>query len=150
MPSVIEAEIIPNLVVHQDTAVLRLLGGCSTNAELTKSEDRAVVDPHYFLVLETDQATGSCVAVPLFSEWAPGSVRLFEDQNSGLASLWKGQDSFFSKWQHWKIPLSSVVAASSAEQSSSADRRRYAANAPHLITRIAEWQHQNRAPWREL
>lgn len=150
MPSVTPQEVVPGLVVHQETSVLRQLGGSSTNAEATKTQDRAVVGPHYFLVVEVDAAGAVCTAVPLFSASAPGSERLVENLKSGLPALWIGQDSYFSRWQHWRIPVQAVVQASINEQSTPADRRRYAVGNPQALTTIAQWQARNRAPFRAL
>ena len=148
MPAVTEAEVKPGLVVHLDTAELRQLGGSSTNAELSSRQDRAVTDPHYFLILET--LNEHCLTVPLFSGNAPGNSRLNESLKSGLPDKWRGEKSYFSRWQHWRIPTSCVAAASSSEESSHEDRRGYAIKSPKTLAEIAGWQTKNRAPYRAL
>jgi hypothetical protein len=146
--AVTEAEVVPGLVVHLDTDELRRIGGASTNAEVSRGQDRAVVGPHYFLVVAV--AGGLALAVPLFSRFAPGSELLEESLKSGLPAKWLGEDSYFSRWQHWRIPVTSVAAASDTEESSSQDRRRYAVRTPASLAAIASWQARNRAPYRAL
>jgi hypothetical protein len=148
MPAVTEEEVKPGLVVHLDTAELRQLGGSSTNAELSNKQDRAVTDPHYFLVLE--KLNEYCLAVPLFSGSAPGNSRLNESLKSGLSDKWFGEKSYFSRWQHWRIPISCVAAASSSEESSHENRRGYAIKSPRVLASIAAWQTKNRASYRAL
>ena len=148
MASATEAEVLPGLVVHLDTDELRRLGGSSTNAETSAGQDRAVAGPHYFLIVSA--SADQCVAVPLFSRYAPGSERLQEQLKFGLPDKWRGEDSYFSKWQHWHIPISCVAAASGTEESSAQDRRGYAANRPEVLAAIESWQDKNRAPYRAL
>lgn len=150
MGAVLHSEAVPGLVVHLDTGVLRAIGGSTTNAETGGGGDRAVVGPHYFLLLEIDGATGNCIAVPLFSKWAPGSERLDETRKSGLADKWLGVDSFFSRWQHWTIPLAAITPSSHLEESDSANRRRYSANDTKELERITAWKDLNRAAFRAL
>ena len=148
MAAVTEAEVVPGLVVHLDTDELRHLGGSSTNAEASNEQDRAVVGPHYFLIVEA--AAGQCVAVPLFSRYAPGSELLQERLKARLPDKWRGEDSYFSRWQHWRTPISCVAAASGTEESSTQERRAYAADNPDVLATIAGWQNRNRAPYRAL
>ena len=148
MAAVTESEVVSGLVVHLDTDEVRRLGGASTNADVSKGEDRAVVGPHYFLVVSVSDT--NCLAVPLFSRFAPGSELLQESFKSGLAAKWQGEDSYFSRWQHWRIPISSVAASSDTEESSPQDRRRYATASPDAMVAIADWQARNREPYRAL
>ena len=148
MASVAPAEVTAGLVVHLDTDELRRIGGSQTNAERTQTEDRAVVGPHYFLVVEVDEI--NAVAVPLFSKYAPGSEHLSENRKSGLAEKWLNEQSFFSRWQHWHIPVAALAASSSTEESEPNNRRRYAAAEPAALQAIAAWQAKNRAAFRAL
>ena len=122
-------EVAPGLVVHIDTNVLRAAGGSSTNAEATATGDRAVVGPHYFLILHVDPTSQTCVAVPLFSGHAPGNERLDDKLKSGLRSKWIGVDSYFSRWQHWRIPVSEIPAASMQDEADASTRPEIAAGA---------------------
>jgi len=146
MPQVPQNEVVPGLVIHIDTAELRRVGGSQTNAERTPSEDRAVQGPHYFLVLEV--TGGACTAVPLFTRWTPGAERLDEGKKSGLPAKWRHQDSHFSRWQHWKMPLAAVEAASTDEESTASNRRMYANGDRATLSAILTWQTRNRAPFR--
>lgn len=150
MPAVAEGEIKPGLVVHLDTSVLRSIGGSETNAETGPGGDRAVQGPHYFLIVTVDEKSRECVAVPLFSKGAPGSERLAEQLKSGLSEKWIGLPSYFSRWQHWRVPLSATPFASIDEESTPETRRQYAADAPEELERIAAWRGKNRAPFRPL
>jgi hypothetical protein len=141
-----QAEVQPGVVVHIDTEILRTLGGSFTNAEKKNGVDRAVYGPHYFLVLSVSEDTA--LAVPLFSNLAPGSERLDESMKSGLADKWIGETSFFSRFQHWKIPVSAIEAASGNEEAVPANRRRYAAQNPSVLAVIGSWQAKNRCDFR--
>ena len=148
MTAVRPAEVIPGLVVHLDTGVLRSLGGSETNATIDGGNGRAVQDPHYFLVLEVS-ATGTIfTAVPLFSKAAPGSECLDNSAKSGFADKWIGQSTYFSRWQHWRIPLTSIEAASVDEESQPTDRRGYAMTDMSRLANILEWQNHNANPYR--
>jgi hypothetical protein len=142
------AEIAVGSVVHVDTSLIRTLGGAATNAEVVDDHDRAVVGPHYFLIVDIDG--DSCVAMPIFSRPTAGSIRLAEGSKTGLPDDWMGRDSYVSKWQHWRIPLSSIVAASGSDRSTSTTRRAYKGSGETAPQRLMEWQHQNRAPFRLL
>ncbi len=148
MSGVAESEGALGLVVHLDANLLRELGGSSTNAELSKSEDRAVERPHYFLILDLDDDVA--VATPLFSKYAPGSEPLEEKLKSGLPDKWRGEPSYFSRWQHWRIPLSAIPASSAEDQSETGSRRMYATNDKDVLARAASWICKNRACWRPL
>lgn len=142
--AVTQEEVKPGLVVHVDTAILRGRGGSVANA----GQDRAVQGPHYFLVLQADGVT--CVAAPLFSKSAPGSDLLDETKKAGLPDKWVGQDTYTSRWQHWRIPLANIEAASSDEESRPTNRRTYAADDPAELERILSWQEKNRNGYRPV
>jgi len=81
-----ESEVRPSLVAHLDTGVLRQLGwGAETNAAANRDRgprpSRARTTSWW---LEVDTAAGRCIAVPLFSEPAPGSDPLDDALKGGL------------------------------------------------------------------
>ena len=145
---VTQDEIVVGLVVHLDTPLLRTIGGSQTNAERGASGDRAVTDARDFLVVDVDASLAVCTAVPLFPTSAVGNQPLLEHLKTGHAENWIGTPSYFSHWQHWRIPLASIVGASSGESSAPADRRRYAVNDRTALDDIRNWQKRNRAPYR--
>ncbi len=145
-----KSEIRVGLVIHLDTDQLRVDGRCETNAEHRGSSDRAVTGPHYFLVVHTELGTDGCIAIPLFSSFAPGSLKLDEPKKSGMPAKWRGQDSFYSKWQHWRIPCDALIAASAMDEAETATRRHYARDDLPALEAISAWQLQNRAPWRRI
>ncbi|MBA4788194.1 MAG: hypothetical protein H2042_00700 [Rhizobiales bacterium] len=143
MPSLSDiSEIFEGLVVHLDTGLLRQHGGCLSNVS---TPERAVQGPHYFLVLEIDHTSGSALAVPLFSSKTAGGEKLDDGQKSGPPNNWigHGQASWFSKFQHWKIPLAALVAASADDDGMPGNRRGYATTAPALLADIAASRAQN-------
>jgi hypothetical protein len=143
-------EIIPGLVVQLDTTMLRTLGGCETNAVQNASGDRAVVGVHDFLVVGVDAATGRCTAVPLFDKPAVGSEPLVETHKSGYASGWIGTPSYFSHWQHWRIPSTAIVRASGGDPASATDRRKYSPADRSVLDDVKVWESHNRAPYRAV
>lgn len=146
MTAVSEGEVTPGLVVHLDTDLLRCDGRCLTNAR-NGEEDRAVQGQHYFLVVELN--CDVVVAVPLFSKWAPGSEQLCEALKSGLPEKWVGVCSFYSPWQHWKVPINAIANCSATEESTPETRRRYAVECPERLNEISECKERNREEWRE-
>lgn len=142
-------EVTPGLVVHLDTAVLRALGGCQTNAVLGPEGDRAVVGAQDFLIVGLDAAAGRCTAVPLFGKTAVGNQPLESGKKSGRADQWIGADTFFSRWQHWRIPVASVVAAAAEDPATAPTRRRYAATDRSALDDIKNWEGRNRAAYRD-
>ncbi|WP_457653672.1 hypothetical protein [Rhodocaloribacter sp.] len=148
MSAVKRAEVSAGLVVHLDTQVLRDLRGAETNAKVCNGHDRAVQGPHYFLVLEVEADT--CIATPLFSKAASGSDLLDEARKAGLADKWIGQPTYTSRWQHWRIPLASIEAASRDEESDPVNRRTYARGDAAELERILSWQAKNRCPYRAV
>jgi hypothetical protein len=148
MALIAEADIVPGLVVHLDTAVLRSSGRCLTNAETNNQFDRAVVGPHYFLILLFDSQTDKWLAVPLFSQRAPGSDLLNERFKIGHPDQWIGVNSYFSRWQHWLLDSEAIVNASASDNSPPGSRRTYASNHKQELGHIASWRNQNRAAMR--
>jgi hypothetical protein len=146
MPPVAMSDVAPGLVVHLDTTILRAYGGSFTNADPNGGLDRAVQGPHYFLVL--DVASGVALAVPLFSKATPGSERLDDTAKAGLPAKWIGETSYFSRYQHWKIPVAALVAASGDEESTAATRRTYGVGRANILPAIAAWQGKNRCGYR--
>lgn len=147
--SLTHEEVTPGLVVQLDTAMLRALGGCQTNAVLGPEGDRSVVGAQDFLIVGLDAAAGRCTAVPLFGKSAVGNQPLENGKKTGRADQWIGSDTFFSRWQHWRIPVASVVAASANDPTSPADRRRYAASDRSALDDIKNWEGRNRAAYRD-
>lgn len=150
MVAVAPNEIRPGLVVRLDPAILIATPGCSTNAEIAGDGDRAVTGPHLFLVLHVDEVDGAALAVPLFSDRAPGSVALDESMKSGPSQGWVGTISHYSRWQHWWIPVEHLVQASTGDGTRVGTRRTYAEKKPAELSAIADWRLSNRAPWRGL
>ncbi len=147
--SLTHEDVTPGLVVQLDTAVLRALGGCQTNAVLGPEGDRSVVGTQPFLLVGLDAAAGRCTAVPLFAKTAVGNQPLEDGKKSGRADEWIGTDTFFSRWQHWRIPVASVVAALTDDPATTANRRRYAATDRSALDDIKNWEGRNRAAYRE-
>ncbi len=143
-------DVTPGLVVQLDTSELRALGGAQTNAVLGPEGDRSVVGTQDFLIVGLDAVASRCTAVPLFAKSAVGNQPLEHDKKSGRAEQWIGTDTFFSRWQHWRIPVSSVVAASAGDPATSADRRRYAAADRSALDDIKNWEGRNRAAYRDV
>ena len=147
--SLTHEDVTPGLVVQLDTAVLRALGGCQTNAVLGPEGDRSVVGTQPFLLVGLDAAAGRCTAVPLFAKTAVGNQPLEDGKKSGRADEWIGTDTFFSRWQHWRIPVASVVAELTDDPATTANRRRYAATDRSALDDIKNWEGRNRAAYRE-
>lgn len=147
--SLTQEEVSPGLVVQLDTALLRALGGCQTNAVLGPDGDRSVVGTQDFLIVGLDASSGRCTAVPLFAKTAVGNQPLENGKKTGTADQWIGTDTFFSRWQHWRIPVASVVAASADDPTTSTNRRRYAASDRSALDDIKNWEGRNRAAYRD-
>lgn len=143
-------EIVPGLVVRLDTTILRELGGSQTNAVIGAEGDRAVTGTHDFLVVGIDHRTRACTAVPLFHKTAVGNQPLEESRKTGPGADWTGADVYFSRWQHWRLPEASVVAASEPDPASPGARRHYATGDGPTLDDIKAWESRNRANYREL
>jgi hypothetical protein len=137
-------------VVTLDTTQLRALGDAHTNAVRGPEGDRAVAGTHDFLVVGVDTVTSVCTAVPLFSKSAVGNQPLVEARKTGRKAGWIETDVYFSRWQHWRIPLASLVEASGAETTTIADRRRYAADDRSTLDDIRVWESRNREGYRPV
>jgi hypothetical protein len=144
-----EDDIAPGLVVQLDTAIVRALGGAHTNAVMGAEGDRAVVGTHLFLVVGVDATTRLCTAVPLFTKTAIGNQPLDNAKKIGTLDHWHTTDTYFSHWQHWRIPASSIVAASTTEGTIPTMRRLYAADDRSALDDIKNWEGRNRAAYRE-
>lgn len=142
--SIAESGVVPGLVVRLDTAALRAAGGSRTNAQATAQEDRAVTGVHDFLVLARE-SSGRVTALPLFPRSAPGSAPLDDRLRSGPAA-WLAAPVFYSRWQHWQIPLAALVAAAREE---SDERRSYATASPDVLQDLANWASRNRCAFRD-
>jgi hypothetical protein len=147
MPVTLE-EVTAGLVVALDTTNLRACGDAQTNAVLGPEGDRAVVGTHDFLVVGVDSASGICTAVPLFAKSAVGNQPLVDSRKTGRPDGWIGSDVYFSRWQHWRFPVTSLVEASGAEATTTGDRRRYASDDRSTLDDIRVWESRNRAAYR--
>jgi len=147
--SLTHEDVTPGLVIQLDTATLRALGGAQTNAVLGPDGDRSVVGTQDFLIVGVDAAAGRCTGVPLFAKTAVGNQPLENGKKSGGAEQWIGTDTFFSRWQHWRMPIASVVAASAGDPATAATRRRYAATDRSALDDIKNWEGRNRAAYRD-
>jgi hypothetical protein len=145
MAAFLPNEVVPGVVVHVESDQLR-----GQRAESNADPQRIVIGPHYFLVLSVNGNTVTCV--PLYSDRArranfdrgPDKVLLPEGGKSGHADDWLGEDTFYSKWQFWRVHVNDLCAASGSDRSPQQDRRKYAANAPAALRQIAEWITRNR------
>ena len=145
--AVAPSEIRPGLVVRLDTSLLRERGA-ETNAQASDTEDRAVTGVHDFLVAAVDTRSASCIAVPLFPKTAPGSSPLHERHRAGDAEGWASVPAFYSRWQHWRIPLAALAEASAADPGAPGARRSYAAGDADTMQEIANWAWRNRNAYR--
>ena len=143
-------EITAGLVVRVDTNVLRARGDSQTNAVSGPNGDRAVVGSHDFLIVAVDAPSGICTAVPLFTKSAVGNTPLVDRKKSGRAENWIGTDTYFSHWQHWRIPIASLVAAWQADDTSADNRRGYASGDSAALEDIRVWESRNRSAYRDL
>jgi len=142
-------EITAGLVVRIDTTALRARGDCQTNAVRGPDGDRAVIGSHDFLIVNVDASSGICTAVPLFAKSAVGNTPLVDGRKSGRANDWIGTDKYFSHWQHWRIPMASLIAASEPDDTSADNRRRYASGDSSTLDDIRVWESRNRSAYRD-
>ncbi len=141
------SEIRPGLVVRLDTALLRALGGAETNAQRSEDEDRAVTDVHDFIVVATNDAAASSMLLPIFPRSAPGSAPLDPSRMRGPAGF-TGVPWFYSRWQHWRVPNISIVAASAGDPGAEGDRRTYAEGNVDALRELENWASRNRCAFR--
>ena len=118
-----------------------------TNAQRTSDADRAVTGSADFLVLSVDEATELALALPLYPRSAPGSAPLEPARQSG-PSDWLGAPVYYSRWQHWRIPLDALVAASTEEPSAPSARRTYSSWHADTLQELANWASRNRCEFR--
>lgn len=144
------ADILPGRVVRLDTALLRDLSSSETNAVQQGDTDRAVTDVNDFLVVAVDAAAARCTAVPLFPRSAVGNQPLDDAKKSGGDEAWRASPTYFSRWQHWRIPLAGVIAAAVSDAATDGERRGYALGDTSTLDDIRNWEHQNRAAYRLL
>jgi hypothetical protein len=147
MPPLDRSEISPGIVARLDTAVLRASGGSLTNAQLSAGEDRAVAGVVDFLVVAVDAAASTALALPLYPRSAPGSAPLDPARKSGPAE-WLAEPVFYSRWQHWRIPLDAFAAASAGEPSGASARRTYSSWHAETLLELANWASRNRNEFR--
>jgi hypothetical protein len=147
MTAVERQEIVPGLVVRLDTAALRARGDSRTNAQATAEEDRAVAGVHDFLVLLVDARAGEAMAIPLFPRSAPGSAPLDDRLRAGPPD-WLAQPAYYSRWQHWQVPLDALVAASGEDPQPVGERRTHAAGNADVLQDLANWASRNRCAYR--
>jgi len=141
-------EVIPGLVARVDTQQLRALGGSETNAQRTDTEDRAVTDARDFLVVSVEPARGTCVALPLFATSSPGSAPLDAKKQWGNIGEWLTAPVHYSRWQHWRIPLTAFAAASAEDPGAVDARRSYAAGDADTLQDLVNWASRNRCDFR--
>jgi hypothetical protein len=141
-------EIVPGLVARIDTSQLRALGGSETNAQQTETEDRAVTDTRDFLVVAVDAALGVCTAIPIFTKSSPGSAALEPKKQWGNIDGWLTTTMHYSRWQHWRIPLAALAAATSDDPGESGARRSYAAGDADTLQDLTNWATRNRCVFR--
>ena len=150
MPELDVSEIIPGVVARLDTQELRAIGGSETNAQRSDTEDRAVTGIRDFLVVAVEAATGTCTAIPLFPRSSPGSAPLEGKKQWGNIGGWLTDTVHYSRWQHWRIPLPAVAAASAEDPGSAGARRGYALGDADTLQDLANWATRNRCEFREL
>lgn len=144
------SEIIPGVVARLDTQILRSTGGSETNAQLTDTEDRAVTDTRDFLIVAVSTAARTCIAVPLFARSSPGSASLSPTKRNGDIDSWMTQEAHYSRWQHWRIPLSAISTASATDPGDAGARRSYALGDADTLQDLANWATRNRCAFRAV
>jgi hypothetical protein len=148
MPHLALPEIVPGVVTRLDTQLLRSTGGSETNAQITDTEDRAVTDERDFLIVAVNMTAGVCTAVPLFPKSSPGSAPLTSDKRQGDVAGWLTDDVHYSRWQHWRIPLSTLSIASNDDPGDVGNRRSYALGDADTLQDLANWATRNRCAFR--
>jgi hypothetical protein len=143
-------EIVPGVVARLDTQQLRAIGGSETNAQVTETEDRAVTDVHDFLVVAVNAAAGVCTAIPLFAKSSPGSAPLEDKKQWGNIGGWLTDPVHYSRWQHWRIPLTALAESSAEDPGAPGARRGYALGDADTLQDLANWATRNRCEFRAL
>ena len=138
--------VIPSRILRVDTDRLRAIGGSMTNAQRTTESDRAVTGTHDFLIVAVDAATRMCTALPLYPRSAPGSAQLDAALLEGESDFTRAP-LFYSRWQHWRIPMDALSSASEADDSGRASCS-YAAEQPEVLRDLANWASRNRCAFR--
>ena len=138
--------VVAGMILRVDTDRLRALGGSCTNAQRTTDADRAVTGTHDFLIVAIDAGTRICTALPLYPRSAPGSAQLDPAALAG-ADDFTSIPLFYSRWQHWRIPLDAFVEAVSAE-SRGTTQRSYALGQSEPLRDLANWASRNRCEFR--
>lgn len=146
--TVVPAEVTPGLVLQLDSKRLRKTRDSRTNAEIGAEGDRAVGEVHTFLLVGVDATSGLCTAVPLFAKTAVGNQPLEEPGRSGGDTSWRETPVYFSRWQHWRIPMATLLAAVEDDGTTDATRRRYAAEDRTALDDIRSWEKKNRSAYR--
>ena len=111
---------------------------------------RSVSDVHDFCVVAVDAAKGHCVAIPLFGRSSPGSAPLEPKKQWGNIESWLTETVHYSRWQHWRMPLASVVAASGEDPGTPGARRSYAAGDADTLQDLLNWASRNRCEFRDV
>lgn len=150
MPQLSIDEIVPGVVARVDTRLLRASDGSETNAQVSDTEDRAVTDERDFLVVAVHPKTSTCTAVPLFPKSSPGSAPLVPANRQGDVEAWLAEDVHYSRWQHWRIPLSAFAAASVNDPGDADARRSYALGDADTLQDLANWATRNRCAFRRV
>jgi hypothetical protein len=143
-------EVVPGVVARLDTQLLRSTGGSETNAQRTDTEDRAVTDVHDFLVVAVNMNASICTAVPLFPKSSPGSAPLTPPKRQGDVGAWLTEEVHYSRWQHWRIPLSAFAIASANDPGEVGARRSYALGDADTLQDLANWATRNRCEFRSV
>ncbi|MEP6729769.1 MAG: hypothetical protein ABJE10_03980 [bacterium] len=143
-------EIVPGVVARIDTQLLRSTGGSETNAATTDTEDRAVTDERDFLVVAVNSNAGTCTAIPLFPKSSPGSAPLDPSQRQGDVGSWLIDDVHYSRWQHWRVPISAFSIASTNDPGDVGARRSYALGDADTLQDLANWATRNRCAFRNV
>jgi hypothetical protein len=78
-----------------------------------------------------------------------GNQPLVDEYKSGSASGWKGSDVYFSRWQHWRIPVDVIQHAIADDSAPTESRRRYSGSDSSVLDDIRVWESRNRAEYRQ-
>ena len=103
-----------------------------------------------FVVVALDSAAATCTAIPLFPRSSPGSAPLDAHKQWGNIGSWLTEAVHYSRWQHWRIPLAALTAASAEDPGSAGARRGYALGDADTLQDLANWATRNRCAFREV